>query len=133
MHLLIALWSPVAAWLLTALSLYTVLWLIGDYRAVRLRPTLLHDGALEVRVGMRWNRRLPPAGVHAVRPAPASPLPGSTPGYLNASVVGSPNLLLELTGPLEARGPYGWRKEVTLLGLTVDDADAFLQVAAPQP
>jgi hypothetical protein len=128
-HLLLALWSPAAAWVLTALSLYTVLWLLGDYRAVVLRPSLLlstPDGdVLEIRLGVRWNLRLPLTAVRAVRRVGATPPPAATPGYLRAVAIGQPRYLLELVEPVTARGPYGWRREVSLLGLTVDDEASF--------
>jgi len=133
-HLLVALWSPAAAWVLTGLSLYTVLWLLGDYRAVVLRPSLLratpHGEVLEVRLGVRWNLRLPLAAVRAVRRVGARPPAASTPGYLRAVAIGQPRFLLELAEPVTARGPYGWRREVSLLGLTVDDEAAFAALFA---
>jgi hypothetical protein len=136
-HLLLALWSPAAAWGLTALSVYSLLWLLGDYRAMVLRPTLLRrkgeGDVLEVRVGVRWNLSVPLSDVRSLRRAGAAPPPTLTPGYLRATPIGAPRLLLELAEPVVARGPYGWRREVSLLGLTVDDEPAFEELLAGAP
>jgi hypothetical protein len=37
-HFLLRLWSPVAAWILTAISIYSGFWIVGDLQAARLRP-----------------------------------------------------------------------------------------------
>ena len=126
-HLLLSLWSPVAAWVLTGLSLYTILWLLGDWRAIVLRPSRVVGERLEVRIGVRWNLSLSLASVTAVRRVGAEPPPAG-PGYLCAVAFGQPRLLLELAEPVTARGPYGWKKEVRRLGLTVDDEAAFLEL-----
>jgi hypothetical protein len=125
-HLLLGRWSATAAWVLTGLSLYTLLWLFGDYRALVLRPTLLRGEVLEVRIGLRWNLEVPLAAIRGHRRVRAAPPPRRTPGYLRAVPIGWPRILLELVEPIEARGPYGLRKEVRLLGLIVDDEEAFL-------
>ena len=56
-HLLVSLASPTIAWVLTALSLYGVLWLVGDAQAARHRPILVDR--LLVRVGLRWTVEIP--------------------------------------------------------------------------
>jgi hypothetical protein len=130
-HLLVALWSPVAAWALTLLGLYSVLWLIGDYRALRLRPSVVRGEVLELRLGLRWTARVPLASIRSVRHTGAHPPARSTPGYLRAVVLGEPRHLLELSAPVEVLGPYGWRKRVRLIGITVDDEGALEGIAPP--
>ncbi|HEY0554190.1 MAG TPA: hypothetical protein VGG20_07980 [Thermoanaerobaculia bacterium] len=59
LHLLLWPRHPWIAWTLTALSLWTVGWLIGDYRAIGARPVVLGDDALLVRLGRRFQARVP--------------------------------------------------------------------------
>lgn len=132
-HLLLSLWSPTAAWVLTGLSLYGFLWLIGDYRALRLRPSVVRGDVLELRLGLRWNARVPLASIRAVRRTGARPPARSTPGYLEAVVLGEPRHLIELAEPVEVLGPYGWRKRARLLGIRVDDDRALEGLLAPPP
>jgi hypothetical protein len=60
--------APAVAWALSALSLYALLWLIGDSQALRLRPCRLEDDALRVRVGLRWKVEVPRAAFAAFTP-----------------------------------------------------------------
>jgi hypothetical protein len=51
-HVLPTRWSPVLAWIITALSLYGALWLLADYRASILRPVLVDSNEV-------WLRKTP--------------------------------------------------------------------------
>src|SRR5205814_1279247 len=74
MHLLVQIWSVKAAWIVTALDVYGALWLIGDYHALRLRPTYAKDGILHLRYGLRWNVEIPFDQIEAVGEIGTSPL-----------------------------------------------------------
>ncbi|HKV12818.1 MAG TPA: hypothetical protein VJ725_32035, partial [Thermoanaerobaculia bacterium] len=105
-HILVTRWSPMVAWVLTVLSLYSLFWFLADWRATRLRPHLLDEEALQIRTGLRWSVRIPReriAGLHTKLPKGAGPtLRGALPG-------GNP-LWIELTEPIIAQGPYGLEK-----------------------
>jgi hypothetical protein len=58
-HLLMQRWSVIAAWVVTGLDVYGVLWLLGDYHALRLRPSYVEDGLLHIRYGLRWSVDVP--------------------------------------------------------------------------
>jgi hypothetical protein len=123
-HLLVRLWSPVAAWTLTALSLYALVWLIGDLQAARLRPVCLSRDALCVRVGLRWTAVVPLARIAAVRD-PRSATAADRRAVLKAVLVGAPNRRLDLTAPVTAIGPYGISRRVTTIDLHVDEPVRF--------
>ena len=125
-HLLAARWSVTAAWILTALSIYGVVWMLGDLQAIRLRPTLVQDDTLHVRVGLRWDVRLRWADVEAVEPRGAAPFPRRAPGHLRATPMGEPNVVVTLRHPVRVRGPYGISRTVTRLGVAVDEQASFL-------
>lgn len=63
LHYLLILWLPERwhgwVWLLTALGLYLLVWIIADYRAMKLQPHRIRAGVLELRLGFRWWARLP--------------------------------------------------------------------------
>jgi hypothetical protein len=124
-HLLVALWSATAAWLLTALGVYTVVWLLGDYQAARLRALVVGEDALYVRLGLRWSLRVPYDQIVRVVPPGREELGRRTPGYLHAVLLVAPQVVLELGGPMRARGPYGVGKEVTRVGIAVDDLEGL--------
>ncbi|MEZ5330895.1 MAG: hypothetical protein R2991_02320 [Thermoanaerobaculia bacterium] len=50
---------PRAAWALTALGVWGGLWLLGDWNALRLRPTRLEGDRLALRLGLRWEADIP--------------------------------------------------------------------------
>ena len=125
LHALIWMWNPGLAWVVTALSLYGMLWLLGDWRAVCLRPILVEKDALIVRIGLRWTVQVPFAAIAWVRPVEAKPLSRKTSGYLNAILLGTPQYLISLNHPIVAHGLYGMRRTITTLGLAVDDPSSF--------
>jgi hypothetical protein len=121
-HLLVARWSHTAAWVLTASTLYAVLWLVGLGRSIVLRPTTLTAEGLWVRMGMMRETFVPfdrIASVTEVRVAPAS---RRAKGYLHAAVFAAPRLMIELSAPVDAEGLYGIRSRgITRIGLLVDE------------
>jgi hypothetical protein len=124
-HLLVAARSPPAAWVLTAASAYGLLWMMGDYQAVRLRPIVAADDALHLRMGLRWTATVEWSDVAALNDARHEPLPRGTPGWLRMTPIGAPRLLLELSRSICVPGPYGITRRVNRIGLTVDDAARF--------
>ncbi|MBN9382816.1 MAG: hypothetical protein J0H74_18770 [Chitinophagaceae bacterium] len=52
LHFLIAHWSPMTAWILTGLSMYTLLQLYAHMRAMKARPIRVVDGMLYLRNGL---------------------------------------------------------------------------------
>ena len=65
-HLLVRLWSPMVAWILTSISAYTLVWLIGDVHAVGLRPVQVSGRMLYLRIGLRWTMSIPVGSIRAV-------------------------------------------------------------------
>lgn len=126
-HLLVEGWSRAAAWVLTALSAYGLLWLLGFLQAVRLRPILLGPDALHLRTGLRWSARIPYGRIARVVPAGRTAPDRRAPGYLHAVPLGTPHLLLELAEPVEVAGLYGVsRRGVSRIGISVDDQARFV-------
>ena len=125
-HVLLSLWSPFAAWFLTALGIYAVLWLIGDAHAVRLRPLDITATLLHVRLGLRWTIDIPLASIERVGAPEAGALPRRTPGYLEAVLLGAGDCRIELNAPAEALGPYGITRRVTRLDVQVDEPERFI-------
>jgi hypothetical protein len=123
-HLLLRLWSPMAAWVLTGISLYTLVWLLGDLHAVRLRPMQIDDETLRLRVGLRWTASIPLDSIRLVQdPQSAEQSRGRE--FLKAVLVGAPNRRISLAEPIRAVGLYGLSREVTTIDLHIDDPARF--------
>jgi hypothetical protein len=67
MHLLLSRWSTNAAWGWTLLDLWAVMWLLGDFHALRLRRTTLDDEAMHLHYGMRWSATIERANIASRR------------------------------------------------------------------
>src|ERR1700687_4639695 len=121
MHVLISLWSAKLAWALTGLSGYSLVWLLGDYRAMVLRPTLLTSNTLRLRIGMRWQAEIPLHEIRAVRPYQPSDV--RLPGFRRVTVMGAPLWTLDLRKPIVLEGPFGIGRTASCLGIAADQAD----------
>jgi hypothetical protein len=121
MHLLISLWSSVVAWIVTGLSIYAVLWLVGDAHAIRLRPIRLTETMLLLRVGLRSTIDVPLESIDKFGAVSGGALSRRTPGYLKAVLLGAPNFRVELNTPVDALGPYGLTMEAKTIDVQVDE------------
>jgi len=121
MHLLISLWSPTVAWVVSAISVYALLWLIGDAHAIRLRPIRVSETMLHIRVGLRSTIDVPLASIDTIGAPGDRSLSRRTPGYLKSVLLGAANLRVELNTPVDALGPYGLTMEAKTIDLRVDD------------
>ena len=125
-HLFVRHWSAAAAWILTILTAYAAVWLLGDFRALGRRTIALTTDELIVRLGLRWTVRVPLERVLAVRAA-AGATESRGPDHLRAVILGSERQVVELAAPIEATGFYGIRRRVRSIGLSVDEPGRFLE------
>jgi hypothetical protein len=124
-HLALHVWvGPVAAWVVSALSLYGVLWLLGDYQALRLRPTVVTGDGIRLRLGLRWETELPFRAVRSVERAGEEPRRED----LKMAVLGAPNVRLRLLESVSVYGFYGVRRTTRSILLAVDSPDRFVEL-----
>lgn len=127
LHFLIARWSAPLAWTLTALGLYTLVYLTADWRAVHARPTLLDEEFLTLRTGLRWTIRIPLSAIESIERRPPSPADERASGKpLRAYVIGGANLWIRLREPVEAEGVYGRRRSTRSIATAVDEPQRLL-------
>ena len=118
LHFLFRRWGTLAAALSVTVHVYTALWLIGDLRALVLRPLRVEGGVLLLRIGLRWEVDVPLEAIASIeRPVKSE--------GLRLGVLGTPNLALKLREPMEVHGPFGIRRTSDTLLLQVDEPDAF--------
>jgi len=121
-HLLISRWRPDVAWLLTALGLYTLVYLLADWRAAYARPILLLEDELLLRIGLRWTVRISLRLVTGIERR----APRGSDKPLRAALFGGANLWLSLSEPVVAEGPYGRRRGVSSVALAVDEPERLV-------
>jgi hypothetical protein len=115
-HILLSLWSPVAAWIFTAGTIYGALWLFADYRATVLRPILVDDEHLTLRAGLRWTLQIPRTQIAEM----AGSQPTSVGESLNLTFLASPTHWVVFHNPVPAQGPYGFKRMVKAVGIRPD-------------
>ncbi len=130
-HLLVMRADVVAAWIVTGLGVYGVLWLAGDFHAMRVEPTIVDDAHVHVRLGLRWRARIAREDLVAVGRHQPDGADGDT---VEIVPVGGPNVWMTARRPVEARGLFGITRRGRHVALHVDEPDAFLaHLAAPTP
>lgn len=123
MHFLLRRFGPYAAGAGIVLHVYMLIWILGDLRALALRPIQVEGGLLRLRIGLRWEAEIPLRLIEAVdRNPPGSLDPANG---LRLGVIGSPNLRLALREPVQLHGMFGIRRESSSLLLQVDDPDGL--------
>ncbi|MDB4878121.1 MAG: hypothetical protein JWM41_4567 [Gemmatimonadetes bacterium] len=125
-HFLVRAFAPRVALGLFAVSAFGAVWLLGFARAVQLRPILLSRTELRIRSGVLWSIDIPRASIERIDFGRVKAPAKGTPGYLRA-VPGQPNALVELREPVRAIGLYGSERQITRIGLVIDDLTAFQQ------
>lgn len=119
-HVALAQWSPLVAWIATASSMYALAWLVADCHAIRLYPVAVAEGALWLRLGLRWRARVPLELISSVETISEVPE-----GAAKLSLL-EPTVLVTTTEPIELVGLLGVRRRADRIALTIDEPERFL-------
>jgi hypothetical protein len=122
LHLVLMHWSVIAANILTGLSIYGLIWLIGDYHAIRLHPVIVTEDKLFLRIGIRWSATIPINEIAEVEIGGKAP--GKSKNYLRASVLW-PRVVIHLRNPIAVKGLFGIVRYPSQIGLSIDDPELF--------
>jgi hypothetical protein len=126
-HLVVHAFSARAAWLLTALSVFGVLWLVGFTRAIVQRPLLVHAGGVTVRSGALWTLEVPATAIAGLDTGRVAVPPRGAEGHLRIGGSGRATALITLREPLVAAGAYGRTKPARTVSITLDEPVAFAE------
>ena len=129
LHLLVRLWSPVAAgWLLVA-EAYTLLLFVAHGHAVRLLPTVLTADELLVRVGFIWQLAVPRVALQTAEALRGDFAADAETLNLARPLLTAPNVMLTFAEPVVVTGPYGIQRPARRLALYLYQPQAFLAAA----
>lgn len=118
MHFVIWLWNHTAALVVTAISVYGYFWLLGEYRASKLRPVSIDDDFLYLRYGLLGNEKVP---LRSIVGACAFDRPMRRQrGLLRHTPAMRPNLRIQLRGRTEIEHVFGTSTYETIV-LGVDE------------
>ena len=122
LHYILISSHPTLAWTLTGLSIYGLIWVVGDYRAMVERPIRVTAKHLQLRVGVRWDADIAFDQIALVESNVSMKEPIGR-GTAKLGMLSQSNLHLTLKEPVEIVGMYGLRKKTTDIWLQVDRAD----------
>jgi hypothetical protein len=123
-HFLLRATFPRVAVGVLALSIFGTFWVLGFARSIQLRPILVTDTDLLIRVGLQWSLDVPRASIAKIEAGRVKAPAKGTPGFLRVTI-GQPNVLIELREPMRARGAYGAERQVSVIAFTIDDPAGF--------
>lgn len=119
-HLLLAHWSPVAAYVLFAVSDVGLVYMIALIKSFRLRPVLLTPEGVRIRTGLLIDRFVPYDTIAGLETRFDSALVKDR-ATLNAGLLAWPNLVLWLHDPLPGRRSH------RAIAFRLDDPEPFVR------
>jgi hypothetical protein len=102
------------------------IWLLSEWHAHRLRPTVITADALVLRAGVRWEVTIPFTRFQSFRRISA--IEEKPRGALDLAVFGDAIFEVTTNGPVEAHGAYGTRKPTECVRFAIDAPDEFQEM-----
>jgi hypothetical protein len=116
-HALLSHWYPIVALILSALTLVSILWLVGAIRSFRRMPVLIEADMLVMRVGWLKSYRVPLAEIAGLRDSwTGEELNSRRVG--NLALIAWPNIWVDLARPIG-------RRQVVAIAHKLDDPAAL--------
>lgn len=131
LHLLIALWSEMLAWIATALSVYFALQIFAHMKALRLRPIVVMKSEVRLRCGILGDAVIPRVLIESAERITQVKDAEDGIDLLPVGGMSQPNVCLTLREPIAIFGVYGMKRRGRLIRLCVDDPPAFLTALKP--
>lgn len=125
-HILISQWSVIAACVVTALSVYAAIWLIGDARARVMRPVAIGNGCVRLGCGIQMEAVVPLSDIEKVCLSENDTCILDKADKLNYGTFYQANAWVVTKRPIEVRTMLG-KKRVRAIGLSLDDPHAFIK------
>lgn len=122
-HFFLVQWSPIAAWIVTGLSAYALVFFFGDLNSLRRRPLIITESGIALRVGIRWNVFIPFENIRHVTTTRIPSLAHEN--YFNVALLRNSNCIIHLHDPVTISGLYGIRKTATSIAMSIDDVQRF--------
>ena len=119
---------PALDGILLAGNALTIWWMVRHYRAVGAAPIVVQPDVLWIRHGTMTSARVPWSTISDVRVAAwRDQPPDGVSRFLKLSGGDDPNVLVSCDPPADAVVMLGFRRQVSLFGLRLDDPRAFVE------
>lgn len=121
-HMALAQWNTSVAWVVTFLSIYSLIWFIGDYRCSVLKPILVSNNQVDISVGLFLSHKIPLESIaHVGTKSPDLPKAD----FLNYARMGQSICWIEFHEPQSIETLLSTKK-VKAICITVDDSSRFI-------
>ncbi|CAL2082732.1 hypothetical protein [Tenacibaculum sp. 190524A02b] len=129
-HVWLVKWSLVVTWILTGLSAYSILMLLGHAKAIIKRPHLLNQNTLVLKQGLIGTCSIPLDNLkNIIFTSNLSEKETANAYYLTPlGEMESFNTVVYLQKPQEVNFMYGFKRSYTILLLSIDNKKAFQQL-----
>ncbi|GAA0326013.1 hypothetical protein GCM10008967_15740 [Bacillus carboniphilus] len=135
--------DPLAANLFTALHIYSIVWILGDYHAVRHSPVLVKQNLVQMKVGVRKSLTIRVQDIATIQPPTIRY--GKSGGVIHEKgvfhVTAFPRVLTRVFGmtdeakyeillkyPVYAEGIFGLKKEISKIYIYLDCPEEFVDL-----
>jgi hypothetical protein len=122
--------APWLRWTLHGSTVYAVLWLVGFYATLKARPHQIHEGEVQLHLGLIKSCTFPASLVESAAPLPDFNDDWARHAYMKGmqKLVAKGNAVLELTlsEPVRVQGLLGPGRPTLRLAVSMDDPSAFI-------
>ncbi len=125
-HILISQWSIAAACIVTALSVYATIWLIGDARARVMRPVAIGDDLVRLECGIQMEALIPLSTIERVSLNINDVCNFPKEDKLNFGAFYKADIWIITKHPVSVRTLTGI-KQVRAIGMSIDDPKAMIR------
>lgn len=128
LHILLAQWSIIAAWILTGLSIYSAIQFLGFARSLSKRPIVLTETQLFLHYGIMSETTIDLDNIATITLLNKSFKANQQSRLLSPlGELEKPNISITLKNQGQLTGLYGFKKTFQTIGFHVDDAMLFKQ------
>ena len=127
-HYFLSLWSMKVAWVVTGLTLYGMVWLLGDYKAIKHTPIRVNETHLFIRIGVRSKIDIVLSNIDTISAHVKEEEKEIYTALVLMPTV-EPNIYITLKEKVSIKGLFGSRKMVDKVALYVDEPKDFLNDA----
>lgn len=126
-HILLAMWSPTAAWVVTALSIYFAIQVFAHLNALLLRPILVTENELLLRCGILGDAMIRLDHIYSADKA-VSQTDDKIPSAILTPLgqMSQPNVTIHLSTETKLNGIYGIAKPIKTVSFRVDEPERFI-------
>jgi hypothetical protein len=117
--------GPGPAWVITLVTLWSVIWFLAQVEAVKFRPIELSDDHLRYRSGLSWEAEIPLSEIKMARSISAVES-FSNDDLFMAPIGSTRNVILEFESPIRFCGPYLQKRTELRAAISLDNPSSFL-------